>query len=554
MILKKFILFILGVVVFNLLIQLIPFRIDVTQDQRYSLSESFKALIESVNEPLVLEVFLQGNVPPEFQLLKSETAFMAQNIARVNPKFVKIKFNRSLDELNDEQLRAELSKYAELGMQAARISVKERGQLTEKVVLPYALAHYKGIKMPIKLLQNTSAYETNDRVDVSIQQLEYRFADAFLKLVKEREKKIAVMRSKGELPDIELYSFLNALRPYYYIAPFSLDSASINPNKTLRQLKNFDLLIEAKPTQTFSESEKLVIDQFFMYGGKMLWAIDPVIMEQDSLYNPEGKAIAIPRDLNLKDFFFRYGLRYEGGLVRDLNSAPLVMAIEEGRNTNYRPFPWTYFPIVEATNLPIYKGVEGVKLSYTGFLDTLPGNRSKTVLLQSSQRNKVEAIPALIDLNQVNKGVDIENYNNPPRIIAASIKGGFRSVYKNRVKPFEPEEYLDTIAENHLIAIADGDIIRNEVQRGEPAELGVDRFTGFKYGNKDFLINSVHYLLNEDGILQLMQKDFRIPFLSPQKMYDRSAWVIAFNLSFPIVILLVLFLFHKKYRTARWRS
>ncbi|MDT8346708.1 MAG: gliding motility-associated ABC transporter substrate-binding protein GldG, partial [Flavobacteriaceae bacterium] len=515
MILKKFILFILGIVVINLLVGLIPFRIDVTQDQRYSLSERFKNLIKSVNEPLVLEVFLQGDVPPEFQLLKSETAFMAQNIARVNPKFVKIKFNRSLDELTDEQLRAQLAKYAELGMQAARISVKERGQLTEKVVLPYALAEYKGIKMPIKLLQNNSAYESQDRVDVSLQQLEYRFADAFLKLVKVREKKIAVMRSKGELSDIELYSFLNALRPYYYIAPFSLDSAEINPNKTLRQLKNFDLLIEAKPTKTFTESEKLIIDQYFMSGGKMLWALDPVIMEQDSLYNPDGKAVAIPRDLNLKDLFFRYGFRVERGLVRDLNSAPLVMAIEEGRNTNYRPFPWTYFPIVEAINLPIYKGTEGIKLSYAGFLDTLPGKRSKTVLLQSSQRNIIEPLPALIELNEVNKGIDIAAYNNPPRIIATSLKGGFRSAYKNRIKPFEPEEFLDTISENHLIAIADGDILRNEVQRGEPTELGADRFTGFNYGNKDFLINSIHFMLNEEGLLQLMQKDFRIPFLSP---------------------------------------
>ena len=197
------------------------------------------------------------------------------------------------------------------------------------------------------------------------------------------------------------------------MAPFTLDSAAVNPQKTLKELREYDLIIEAKPTQPFTENEKYILDQYTMNGGKSLWLTESVAMEKDSLLNPNGSAFALPQNLNLGDFFFSYGLRINPSLVNDIYSAPIILATGNGNDTRFNPYPWFYSPLTTSPNdHPIINNIEAVKFDFVNPIDTLKNNIKKTILLTSSPKSKVEGIPREISLNIVGKEPDIASYTD----------------------------------------------------------------------------------------------------------------------------------------------
>lgn len=219
------------------------------------------------------------------------------------------------------------------------------------------------------------------------------------------------MRGNGELPDPYLADFLKTLKQYYFIAPFTLDSAAVNPQATLQKLNSYDLIIKPKPTEPFSEQEKYVLDQFVMQGGKSLWLIDHVAMENDSLFNETGSAFALPRELNLGDLFFSYGFRINPLLVNDIYSAPIILASGSGNDTRFTPYPWFYSPLTTSPNShPIINNLEAVKFEWANPIDTLRNSTEKTILLSSSPQTKLEGTPREINLNIIDTPPDISTY------------------------------------------------------------------------------------------------------------------------------------------------
>src|SRR5690606_4300856 len=272
-----------------------------------------------------------------------------------------------------------------------------------------------------------------EKVNNSVQQLEYAFADAFTKLTLKEKKKIAVLKGNGELPDIEIADFLTTLRDYYNIAPMTLDSVASDPKKVLSDLNNFDLAIIAKPTEAFTDEEKMVLDQFTMNGGKSLWLIDQVAVEIDSLFNEAGRAFALPRELNLRDLLFKYGVRINPVLVNDLYFTQIVLATGEGNEVQYDPVPWVYSPMVFSKNdHPVNNNIEALRFQFANSIDTLANNIDKTILLTSSPLSKTVSTPKEINLDIINNQPDKETYNNGLQPLAVLLEGAFTSVYKNR--------------------------------------------------------------------------------------------------------------------------
>ena len=346
------------------------------------------------------------------------------------------------------------------------------------------------------------------------------------------------MRGNGELPDAQIASFIQTLQEYYFMAPFTLDSAAVNPQKTLQQLNEYDLIIEAKPTEAFTESEKYILDQYTMNGGKSLWLTEAVAMETDSLLNPSGRAFALPRDLNLGDFFFSYGIRINPVLINDIYSAPIILASGQGNNTRFNPYPWFYSPLTTSPNdHPIINNIEAVKFEYVNQIDTLQNNIEKTILLSSSPQTRVEGTPREISLEMVSQEPNLASYKDGEQPLAVLLEGEFTSVYKNRIKPFEIENALDQSEETKMLVISDGDVIKNDVQRGKPLELGLERYTGNTYGNKEFLLNAVNYMLDDSGLIDIRSKEINIAFLDDRKTADeREKWQVI-NIILPLVIL-----------------
>lgn len=525
-------------------------RLDLTEDQRYSLSPASERILEDVDSPIIFDVFLQGSFPSEFRRLQSETRQMLEEFAAHNRNIV---FN-FVDPLeNGQDANSVAQEFMQMGMTPARVNVRENGKNSESIVFPWAIANYGQKTVTIPLMKNQIGSTDEERVTASVQQLEYVLADGISKLVYPRKKKIAIMRGNGELPDANIADFVKTLQQYYYTAPFTLDSVAKVPQRTLKELEQYDLVIEPKPTQAYSEKEKLVLDQYLMHGGKMIWLAEMTNMESDSLMNASGTAIAIPKDLNLGDYFFSYGIRINPELVKDLYSAPIILASGEGSETRFNPYPWFYSPLTTSPNQhPIINNLEAVKFEYANPIDTLKNGIHKTVLLTSSPRTEVQGTPLQISLDLVNEKPDLTAFNSGEQNLAVLLEGQFPSVYKNRIKPFELDDVKDQSSDTKMLVISDGDVIKNDLQRGRPVELGFDRFTGNSYGNKEFLLNAVNYMLDDNGLIDIRSKEVRIAFLDSEKLQaERTTWQLI-NLAAPLVILVLFGLGFHYYRRRKY--
>ena len=344
---------IVAVVLINLLASFVYTRFDLTEDKRYTLSEAAVEVAQKFKTPVIVDVLLDGNIPAEFSKLKAETVQLLESFGSKNSN---IKYNL-VDPLADaENPQETVAQLQGLGLQPANVTVEENGKVSNELVFPWAMVNYKDQTVKVPLLKNKLGSTAEERINNSVQQLEYAFADAFTKLSIEEKKSIAVIKGNGELDDIFIADYLTTIRDYYNIGAITLDSVATNPQNVLDQLKGFDLAIIAKPTEAFTDQEKYVMDQYMVQGGKSIWMVDQVNMEMDSIYAGGGEAIAIPRDLNLKDLFFKYGVRINPVLVNDLYFTQIVLASGEGNDSQYNPLPWFYYPMVfSQNNHPIKK-------------------------------------------------------------------------------------------------------------------------------------------------------------------------------------------------------
>ncbi|NAY91196.1 gliding motility-associated ABC transporter substrate-binding protein GldG [Muricauda sp. JGD-17] len=538
------------VVAINLLGGLLHTRLDLTEDQRYTLSEPTVDVVQKFDSPVIVDILLDGNIPPEFSRLKTETVQLLESFASKNNN---IKYNL-VDPLEDKsQAQNTIAELQALGLQPANVTVEENGKVSQELVFPWALANYGDETVKVPLLKNKLGSTAEERINNSVQQLEYAFADAFTKLSTVEKKSIVVIKGNGELDDIYLADYLTSIRDYYNIGAITLDSVDVNPEKVLDQLKNFDLALIAKPTEPFSDEEKYVMDQYVVQGGKSIWLLDQVAMEMDSIYKGGGSAVAIPRNLNLKDFFFNYGIRINPVLVNDLYFTQIVLATGEGNDSQYNPLPWYYNPMVfSRNNHPINTNIEAVKFQFTAPIEMLENDYDKTVLLMSSPLSKTEGVPKQIGLDILNVPPNRESYNNGNQPLAVLVAGNFVSMYKDRVKPLELDNSVEIGTENKLIVISDGDVIKNQLRNGRPLELGYDKWTNSFYGNKEFLVNCTNYLLDDTGLINIRNKEVSIPMLDAQKIAGQKTKWQLINIGLPVALTVLLGIFFNFYRKRKF--
>jgi gliding-associated putative ABC transporter substrate-binding component GldG len=394
---------------------------------------------------------------------------------------------------------------------------------------------------------------TAEKVVSSVQHLEYAFANAINTVAKAKQKKVVILNGNGELKDRYIADFIKSVKDNYYIGPFTLDSVAKSPNETLKYLKKYDLAVIAKPTEAFTEEEKQVLDQFIISGGKTLWLVDQVNMEMDSLYNETGSNLAFPRDLNLNDMFFKYGVRMRPDLIFDLQNTPIALATgEQGSATQYTQYPWFFSPMIYPTSKnPIVSNLDGIKFEFASPMEPLKNDIKKTVLLQSSQASKIIGTPSQISLTMVSLRPDrkeFESKGNYP--VALLLEGQFHSMYQNRVLPFKDATFQNKGKNNKMIVISDGDVIKNQLDKnGQPLELGYDKWTNNLYANKEFLMNCVNYLLDDNGLINIRSKEVDLPILDKEKVYDTYTLSQVITVAVPIGILMlfgVVFTFLRK--------
>lgn len=508
-------------------------RFDFSADQRYTLSEVSKELLTEVQSPIVIRVFLAGDLPANFKRLQLETLYLLEEYKAFNATLQFSFINPLLGEVSPEKIANE---FYQRGMKPVQINEVEKGKVSERLLFPWATIRKGDVEIPVKLYQNRTGLTEEELVSISIQELEYQLTDAFTKLLNQRSKKIAVLRGKGQLSDAYIADLLSELKEYYFIAPFDISVASTNPIETLSQLKEFDLILDAKPEKKYTETEKYVLDQFIMKGGNALWLIDQVTAEKDSLYKDAG-SLAFAKDLNLTDQFFSYGVRINPQLVNDLYSLPIILAQGSGSQTQFNPFPWFYEPLAEAfSNHPIVNNLTAVHFNFANPIDVLKSKYKITPLLASSPVTKIEGAPRELNLDMVRKKPAPDEYQSGSQLLSVLVEGEFNSLYKNRVLPFPFEAHQDKGEFAQQVFVSDGDIIKNEVKNGIPQELGFDFYTGNTYGNKEFLMNTFNYLLGDDNLVALRNKQLFLAKLSPEKVEKQALlWQVFYLGGIPIL-------------------
>lgn len=526
------------IVVINVFSASVYQRFDLTTDKRYTLNEAALNVIKDVDSPILIDVFLEGNdFPSEFRRLQVETRQLLEEFSAHN-RNIKFSF---IDPIEDEASRdRNIEQLNARGLTPMQLSVQENGKNSQAIIFPWALASFNNQTVTIPLVKYKVNATQQELVTNSVQHLEYAFADGFGKLVNPKRRKIAILLGNGELKGRYIEDFLKTISEYYMIAPFTLDSIENNPQKTLKELKAFDMIVAAKPTEAFSEKEKLALDQYTMSGGKSLWLVDAVAMEKDSLYNAEGRNVAVPRDLNLTDFFFKYGLRINPLItsVKSQNIATITLETGANESLKLQHFPWPYSPLaIGDKNHPITNNINLVKFDFANQIDTLKNNISKTVLLKSDAPSRLEGTPKVISLDFALKEPDSKLFNKGQQNLAVLLEGEFTSVYNNRIKPFRLEEEKNKSVKTKMIVIADGDVIKNEIGRNGPRALGFDNWTKETYGNKEFLLNAVNYLLDDDGLINIRSKEVAVAFLDQGKIAkEKTKWQLV-NILLPLALL-----------------
>lgn len=544
-----------GLIVFagvNLLARYFYTRFDLTQDKRYTLSETSKNILNKAENTLIVDVFLAGELPPDFRKLQSEIRQLLEEYAAVNTNF-QFDFIDPVPENSSVEKVAQ--NFNQRGMRPEQVQLRENGKVSQEFIFPWATASYKGKTVKIPILKKTLGASPDELVSRSTQNLEYEFTGAFYRLLNPKSKRIAVLKGNGELEDRYIADFFSTLRESYFIAPFPLDSIQSAPENTYKALQKFDLIVVAKPTEIFTDAQKYALDQYTMNGGKSLWLIDKVVMETDSLYRNNGTAVAVNRDLNLGDIFFRYGVRINPVLVEDLYAAPIVLATGEGSNSEYQQLPWFYYPLVTSDEQhPITTNLDNpVRFEYANQIDLLDNGVTKTVLLHSSNLSRLKGVPTPVSLDELNLEPNPSAYTAGPQNMAVLLEGNFVSAFKNRVLPLEikGETFRESaIKPTKMIIVADGDLIKNDIdQQGRPLELGFDKFTFDQYGNKEFLLNAVNYLLDDNGLINIRTKTVNLPALDVQRVAkERNSWQV-FLLGVPLAFLAVfgaVFMFFRK--------
>lgn len=538
--LKQVLVIIIGLFLANILGNFFFKRFDLTKDQRYTLSKTSLSILKEIQEPLIIDVFLKGNFPGEFKKLQTETQQLLEEFKAYNRNITFQFVNPIEDETERDVI---MQSFIQRGLTPLNVTVQDKGKQTQEVVFPWAIATYKGKNVKVPLLKNLMGASTAEKVNSSVQHLEYAFANAFNTVTKAKEKKVAVIKGNGEMDDVLMADFIKQVRENYYIGTFTLDSVAKKPKESLAYLKKYDLAIITKPSQKFSEEEKQVLDQYIVSGGKTLWLIDQVTMEMDSLYNDNGATLAYPKDLGLNDMFFKYGFRINPDLIKDEQATPIKLATgAQGSAQQYTQYFWKYAPLIYPNlNHPIVKNIDGIRFEFANPIEILKNDINKTVLLSSSKFSKPIGSPVEISLNSVTEETKPEEYLNKGNMpVAVLLEGKFNSMYTNRVLPFDDKTFVTVGKKNKMIVVSDADVVKNQLDKNrQPLELGYDKWTSALYGNKDFMMNCVNYLLDDNGLVNIRSKEVNLPLLDKNKVEEKYTQSQIITVGLPIVILAI---------------
>lgn len=515
-------------------------RFDLTSEKRYTLTDATLSMLDELEDVVYLKVYLDGDFPADFKRLQNSTKEMLDEIQSYTD-LVEYEFidpTESGDKKTINEIYAQLTKE---GLQYTNIPIDDGGSIGEMIVFPGALVTYRSKQVPLQILKSENRIADPQMINNSINNFEYEFANAIRKLVSKKRQSVAFIEGHGELEHLEIEDYFTALKEFYNVSRVKIDGQ-------IQALDDYDCIVIAKPDSAFSEKDKFIIDQFIMRGGKSMWLIDPILASMDSLKG-RSETVGITQRLNISEQLFTYGVRVNNNLFIQKLCAPITLTTGYfGNQPKVEMFPWYFYPlVVPNSSHPIVSNLDPIKMEFASTLDTV-GNDSliKTVLLRTSEKTKTLNPPVRINLGFAGKKHDFTRNNKPDQIAGLLIEGEFPSVFKNRISESYTKntkiKVLDKSVPTRMIVVADGDVARNpvNVEKQIYYTLGFDKAARRKlYGNREFLLNSMNYLLNDASMITVRSREITLRTLDQDKIADERGFWQFTNVAFPIVLVVL---------------
>lgn len=558
---NRWIWLLLLLVVINILAFIFHFRLDMTAEKRYTLSEPTILLLKQLEEPVTVTIFLAGDMPAGFKKLANSTKELLQEFKEIGKNQIQFQFERPGEGLNDSLKTAFIDSLHRLGLTPMNVKAQTsegEGQ-EERFIYPGAMVSFKGRVAAVDFLQGQSLENGINSLNNAEALLEYKLASSIHKVTQDNVPLIGYLSGNGESLSYNgnVYDLFNSIAANYNFRILPIDNVAIIPPV-------FSAIIIVKPTQRFSDEQKLKIDQYIMNGGKVMWMIDNLYAEFDSLKRSQNEFIAFDRGLNLEDQLFKYGARINLDIVQDLDADRLPSVIGSmGGKPQIEFLPWPYFPLLSNTSgHPIAKNLDYIVSQFPNSIDTVKATGiKKTNLLVTSHSSRILSSPARVSWQSVQNIEDQRTYNRANIPVALLLEGRFSSLFTNRIsaamrdsltahhQPFIPANKVD----NKMIVISDGDIALNAVIQKEgspptPLPMGKNMYTGNQYANKEFIFNCIEYLTDNSNILEARGKDYTLRLLDKKKVEEQKTKWQLINIILPIVSIILFGLIYQVVR------
>lgn len=554
---------VVAIILLNVVSQFVFHRFDLTAEKRYTLAESTKQMLDSLDDVLYFEVYLEGDFPQgagDYQHLRDETRIMLDEFRAWSNDNIQYEFvdpgegddAKSREAFQDQLIAKGLTPHAES-------NVNDAGQQVNQLLFPWAIVRYRGREIPIPLL-GSSSQPSEEAVNHAIEGLEYELSNGIRKVMMDVKPKIAITQGHGEPDSLQISDFIQGLKEYYEVkfVPFgSMLNTFRDTIQNATQIRNkFDALVMIGPDSAFTTQELFILDQFIIYGGKAIFMVDATSASMDSI-QLQGSTVLLPRhygisqsEPGLEQVLYSYGAGLKSEVVEDVYCSEVMIPQGRGQQTQFIPRPWYYSPtILPQEKHPIVRNLDRIKFDFVGTIDTITTSApiKKDVLIRSSDKSSIFRAPNEVLLMMSMYDRPPETFDHPFQNVAVLLEGPFNSYFKQKILPDEIVNskeigYIKTGKPTKIIVIADGDIALNPVRQGEAGPLGIDRYNRLNqsfYANKTFLLNCANYLMDDKGLLSVRSREVTLRMLDRGKIKDQRAWWQMINVGAPILSILL---------------
>lgn len=543
-------------------------RIDFTNEKRFTLSKSTQTILQKLDGEVDITVLLTGDIKSEFKKLSNSCKELLENFKNYGGNKIQYRFELPGKDLNDSLKAIVFDSLVSMGLRPTnqQVQAKEGEGKNQRQIFPGAVIRYGNKTIAIDLLQGQvqkNIFNSDDLLDKQSLNsaealLEFKFANAIRQLTQQEVPVVAYAYGNGEPP----FGFLPINNVFEILGKnFVVDTVNIRSQPIISPL-DYAAIVLVKPTEKFTDDDKFKLDQYVMNGGRLLFFVDVLFAERDSLQ--QGDLIAYSRDLNLNDLLFRYGVRINTDLIADKHCDKIPVEVGSiGGQSQKQLLPWPYAALLQPGSAhPIVKNQADVLGQFSNSIDTVEAaGINKTILLSSSQNAYTLPTPARIQLNSLQTIEDINKFNRKNIPVAVLLEGNFSSMYANRIsqaqqdtlKNYGQQFQKESKVPGKLIVVSDADIVLNQVSESiGPLPMGVNKFTKIQYANKDFFLNCVEYLANKNNILDARAKDYTLRLLDVKKINEQKIQWQVFNIAGPILLVFIFALFFQWRRSKRY--